>query len=54
MTEKEPILVLAEVPRQEAEVVIRNGLSLYNFARAGTTSVLFWSKTPIMARSPAA
>jgi hypothetical protein len=34
-TEKEPILALTDLPGEEAEAVIRDGLSSYNFAQAG-------------------
>jgi len=35
MTEKESILALADLPGEEAEAVIRDGLSSINFAQAG-------------------
>jgi GNAT superfamily N-acetyltransferase len=34
-TEQDPILGLADMPGEEAEAIIREGLSLYNFAQAG-------------------
>ncbi len=55
-TEKEPILGLTDMPGAEAEAIIRDGLSSYNFAQAGYRDQRRSPSSPvipIMARSSA-